>query len=118
MVKASSSQNRKKPQNNATEKWQKNLINLIFAIISEVYIGDYLDALSHASEIQSFNRTVTMIHRKDELAHRRIFKEFAKFIFFKLNSKQKEYFSQIFPVPIKWFFDNPLFQKKQTSFLG
>lgn len=97
-----------KLQNNATEAWQKDIINLIFAIVSEVYIGDYLDALSHSKEIQSFNQIVTMIHRKDELSHRRIFKEIAKYVFHKLNLKQKTYFSKIFPIPLKWFFDREL----------
>jgi hypothetical protein len=100
-------QEKQKLQNNA-ENWQKSLINLIFAVVSEVYIGDYLDKLSYASEIQPFNQMVTMIHRKDELCHRKIFKEIAKYIFCKLNVKQKNYFAQIFPVPLKWFFDREL----------
>ncbi|MBA3662281.1 MAG: diiron oxygenase [Gammaproteobacteria bacterium] len=97
-----------KLQNNATESWQKILINLVFAIVSEVYIGDYLDVLSHSNQIQPFNQMVTMLHRKDELAHRKIFKEIAKNIFNKLNLKQKNYFSKIFPLPLKWFFDREM----------
>lgn len=96
---------KEKLQKNTIEPWQKNLVNLIFAIVSEVYIGDYLYTISHSKEIQPFNQMITMIHRKDELSHRQIFKEIAKCVFKKLNLKQKEYFAKIFPVPLKWFFD-------------
>src|SRR5262247_1143715 len=47
--------------------WQKVLVQLATAIVSEVFISDYLNLLSQETAIQPFNRLTVAAHRHDEL---------------------------------------------------
>lgn len=92
-------------QEKYSESWQKVLIKLVTAIVSEIFISDYLNLLAHDTTIKPFNRKVVDIHRKDELAHGCIFKNLTKLIYAELNLEQKEFFLQNLPNPVKWFAD-------------
>lgn len=95
----------KREQSLYSLNWQKVLVQFVTAIISEIFISDYLKLLSDSSSVQPFNQKITQIHRDDELAHRHIFKYFAKFVYTHLSHKQKAFFATIFTKPIKWFHD-------------
>ncbi|GAB1542983.1 hypothetical protein NUACC21_56570 [Scytonema sp. NUACC21] len=90
-------------QDNFHEPWKKILIQVATAIVSEVFISDYLDLLSHDTTIQPFNRLSVATHRRDEMAHSGIFKHLAKCIYNELTPQQKEFFIEVLPKPVLWF---------------
>ncbi|WP_427158970.1 diiron oxygenase [Aliinostoc sp. HNIBRCY26] len=85
------------------ETWQKTLVQVATAIVSEVFISDYLDLLANDTTIQPFNRVTVATHKRDELAHAGIFKHLAKCIYSELNQQQKEFFIEVLPKPVLWF---------------
>jgi hypothetical protein len=90
-------------QQQHSERWQRTLILLATAIVSEIFISDYLRLLSHEMSIQPLNRLIVETHRRDELLHSSIFKNIAKCIYTSLSIKKREFFLQILPLPIRWF---------------
>src|SRR5262249_13022290 len=69
-----------------SESWQRMLVQLATAIVSEVFISDYLRLLSSENSIPTFNRLTVAAHRRDELAHEPIFRAFAKLIYADLSA--------------------------------
>ncbi len=88
---------------NCSETWQKIIVQLVTAIVSEVFISDYLNVLADDPTIKSFNRLTVYTHRCDELAHGSIFKNLAKYIYSQLNREQKDFFIDMLPKPVRWF---------------
>lgn len=88
--------------------WQKKLILLATAIVSELFISDYLKLLSESDEIQAVNQFSVKVHREDELAHCNIFKHLTNCMYANLSLKQRNFFSEILPKPVKWFLDQEL----------
>lgn len=86
-----------------SEKWQKTIIHIVTAIVSEVFISDYLKLLSNDTSIQPFNRMVVDIHRRDELSHSSIFKSMAKCIYSSLSTTKRDFFMYVLPKPVTWF---------------
>jgi P-aminobenzoate N-oxygenase AurF len=95
--------NMQREQENFSEPWKKILIQVATAIVSEVFISDYLNLLSHDMTIQPFNRLTVATHRRDEMAHSGIFKHLAKCIYTELTPQQKEFFIEVLPKPVLWF---------------
>lgn len=91
-----------------SEPWQKMLIQLATAIVSEIFISDYLNLLAKDQEIQPLNRIVVATHRRDEMAHGSIFKFLTKCIYRELNQEQKEFFINVLPKPVRWFANTEL----------
>jgi len=69
-----------------------DIIQLAFATVAEVTINAYLDLLASNNEIQPFNRETTNLHRKDESAHNKIFREVLKDIYKNFYENEKEIF--------------------------
>ena len=90
-------------QDRWSEDWQKMIVQLVTAIVSEVFISDYLKLLAEDSTIQPFNRLTVDMHRRDEMAHSPIFKNLAKLVYTKLTTQQKEFFMEMLPKPVHWF---------------
>ena len=88
---------------NCSETWQKIIVQLVTAIISELFISDYLKLLATDKSIQPFNRLVVDTHRRDEMAHAPIFENLTKCIYAQLNPEQKEFFIEMLPKPVRWF---------------
>jgi P-aminobenzoate N-oxygenase AurF len=84
-------------------QWQKGLVQLATAIVSEVFISDYLKVLSTEMAIQPFNRLTVDAHRRDELAHGSIFKGLARCLYGSLNQHEREFFIEVLPKPVHWF---------------
>lgn len=100
--------NMRREQAKYSELWQKMLICLATATVSEVFISDYLDLLADDLTIQPLNQLTVATHRADEMAHSSIFKNLAKCIYSQLNFQQKEFFARILPKPIAWFANSEL----------
>lgn len=95
-------------QQQCEHEWQKIIVQLSTAIVSEVFISDYLGLLSHSNEIQLINKLTVEAHRRDELVHSRIFKIITPFIYNAMNNEQKNFFASVLPQPIHWFANNEL----------
>ena len=98
----------KRLQGACVEPWETMLIELATAIVSEVFISDYLKLLSDAQGIQPIHRSIVDTHRKDELVHSGLFKTLTKEMYRNLSEEQKEFFSNILPQPILWFANQEL----------
>jgi hypothetical protein len=93
----------RRAQAQCTAQWQKVLVQLATAIVSEVFISDYLKVLSTEMAIQPFNRLTVDAHRRDELAHGSIFKGLTKCLYGSLNQREREFFTEVLPKPVHWF---------------
>ncbi|HLB43675.1 MAG TPA: diiron oxygenase [Gammaproteobacteria bacterium] len=100
--------NMKKYQEKRSSGWERILVQLATAIVSEIFISDYLKLLSENEKIQLINRFTTKAHRDDELAHSNIFKNLTKCIYANLNRKEKEFFAEFLAKPVRWFADREL----------
>jgi hypothetical protein len=83
--------------------WQEILVQLATAIVSEVFISDYLNLLAQEMAIPAFNRLTVAAHRHDELAHGSIFKGLTKCLYGSLDQRQREFFTEVLPQPVHWF---------------
>lgn len=92
-----------KEQDRHSEKWQKTLISFVTAVVSEIFVSDYLSLISEDRNIQPLNRLTVSTHRQDELAHSSVFMILAKYVYHQLNEKQKAFFAEMLPRPIPWF---------------
>lgn len=90
-------------QDQCSESWQKVLIHLATAIVSEVFISDYLKLLSGDMSIQPLNRLTVAMHRRDELAHSSIFRHLAKALYAALGTRERAFFLEVLPKPVRWF---------------
>jgi P-aminobenzoate N-oxygenase AurF len=88
--------------------WQQILVHLATAIVSEVFISDYLRLLSQAMTIQPFNRLTVEAHRRDELAHGSIFKGLTKCLYGSLTQHERAFFIEVLPKPVQWFANSEL----------
>ena len=86
-----------------SESWQRILVQVACAVISEISISDYLKLLADATAIQPLNSLVTQVHRKDELAHSGIFKKLTKLIYHGLDARGKTFLLQALAKPLSWF---------------
>ncbi|MEM9216216.1 MAG: diiron oxygenase [Cyanobacteria bacterium P01_F01_bin.150] len=90
------------------EPWKKILVQMATAIVSEVFVSDYLSLLANDTVIQPLNRLTVHTHLRDERAHHSIFLQLAKCIYANLNLEQQVFFAQVLPKPVRWFADMEL----------
>jgi hypothetical protein len=95
--------NMQRCQEQYPERWQKILVQLATAIVSEVLVSEYLSKLSNATTIQPINRITTEIHRRDESAHNGLFKSLGALIYHGLGPREKEFFVRMLALPSAWF---------------
>jgi hypothetical protein len=88
--------------------WASMLVRLSTAVVSEIFISDYLHLLSEETSIQPLNRATVAAHRHDELAHSKIFAELTRSFYGALSSSQKSFFAETLPKSIFWFADKEL----------
>ena len=93
----------RRAQAQCDKRWQGILVQLATAIVSEVFISDYLNLLSAETTIQPFNRLTVSAHRHDELAHGSIFKGLTACLYGGLSRREREFFVEVLPKPVRWF---------------
>ncbi len=94
-----------KEKNRHPEPWKKHLVQMATAIVSEVFVSDYLALLAHDKTIQPLNKLTVYTHLRDEKAHHSIFLQLAKCMYASLSAEQQEFFAQMLPKPVRWFAD-------------
>ncbi|WP_440683471.1 diiron oxygenase [Cysteiniphilum halobium] len=85
------------------EQWQKNLLGLIWTIVSEMTINAYLNLLAEDNTIQPLHSKINYLHNKDELAHNKIFEHLSVVIYHALNPKQQIFFNEYLKKAISVF---------------
>jgi 4-aminobenzoate N-oxygenase len=90
-------------QNAAVETWQKDLLTLIWTVVSEISINALLSALANDESVQPLHRAVTAMHAKDETAHSAVMAEVAKCLWIGFNREQKDRFAEALPVAMRAF---------------
>lgn len=83
--------------------WRATLVQFATALVSEVFVSDYLKLLSCDRTIQPLHRAVVDAHRRDESVHNTIFRQFARLVYTELDVREREFFSEIMPKPVRWF---------------
>jgi hypothetical protein len=90
-------------QDKYPEPWQKMLVQMAVAIVSEVFVSDYLDLLAKDKTIQPLNSITVATHQQDEITHSLIFTHLVKCLYHNLTAEQKTFFVDILPKPVLWF---------------
>jgi hypothetical protein len=95
-------------QRGFSESWQRRMVRFATAVVSEIFISDYLHLLSESDEIQPFNRMTVAAHRHDELAHGPLFRSLAQLFSAELTKSQRATFADLLAEPVVWFADREL----------
>jgi hypothetical protein len=90
------------------ERWKKDLILIVTAIVTEVFICGHLKKMSSAEAIQPINVMATKAHLADELVHRSVFRDVAAILYAKLPQEQRQFFLAILPRPTQWFAESEM----------
>jgi hypothetical protein len=85
----------------AGDSWHRDLIQLCFAITSEVSINAYLSLLSQDDTIQPLHRTLTDMHNRDEFGHMILLVEVARVIYGAMTAAEKELFLRSLPFALE-----------------
>ena len=92
-----------KLQEDNPEPWQRDLLTLIWAAVSEMTINAYLELLADDQTIQPRHAYICKIHNRDEYSHNKIFVEISKSVFSGLNEQQQDFFLEKFPMALDFF---------------
>jgi P-aminobenzoate N-oxygenase AurF len=95
-------------QREYSEPRQRRMVQFAVAVVSEIFISDYLHLLSDSEEIQPFNRMTVAAHRHDELAHSPLFRSLAQLFSTELTKTERATFADLLPEPVLWFADREL----------
>jgi hypothetical protein len=101
-------QHMQRRQHEYSEPWQRRMVQFATAVVSEIFISDYLHLLSESEDIQAFNRETVAAHRHDELAHSSLFRSLAQLFSSALTETQRTTFADLLPEPVVWFADREL----------
>lgn len=82
------------------EAWEKDLLQLCFAITSEVSINAYLSLLSQDETIQPLHRIITDMHNRDEFGHMILLVEVARVIYGNMSSRDRRAFEKFLPMAL------------------
>jgi hypothetical protein len=98
----------RKRQQGSSDPWQGRMIQFATAVVSEIFISDYLHLLSESTDIQSFNRMTVAAHRHDEMVHSPLFMSLAQLFAHELTEQQRAFFADVLSEPVVWFADREL----------
>lgn len=90
------------------EPTQRRMVQFATAVVSEIFISDYLHLLSESDDIQPFNRMTVAAHRHDELAHSPLFRALAQLFSAELTEAERATFADLLPESVLWFGDQEL----------
>lgn len=90
-------------QSKATDPWEKDLLTLTFAIVSEISINAYLDLIADNRDIQPTHSLIAKLHAHDENAHAYLLQEAGKSLYLEMDEKQRRCFLKALPVGLEAF---------------
>ncbi|WP_049564755.1 diiron oxygenase [Streptomyces sp. SBT349] len=80
-----------------SEKWERDMLFLVWTVVGELHINNFLELLAHDRTIQPMHALVARLHARDEAAHGPIVAEVMKDIFVHLTKEQRELFIRTLP---------------------
>jgi hypothetical protein len=83
-----------------SEKWERDMLYLVWTVVGELHINNFLELLAHDTTIQPMHSLVARLHARDEAAHGPIVAEVMKDVFVHLNKEQRELFARTLPAAI------------------
>lgn len=87
----------------AEGRWERNLLLLVFAIVSEISINAHLNVIARARSIQPSHRRLATFHNRDEVAHARLLADYAVQLHPRLNPSQQRSFDHALPIALESF---------------
>jgi hypothetical protein len=90
-------------QAEVSELWKKQLLTLVFAIVSEISINAYLNLLARDKTIQPMHSRIASFHNRDETAHSKILSEASKSLYQAMNQEQRLFFIKALPIALEAF---------------
>ncbi|MEV8057730.1 diiron oxygenase [Streptomyces antimycoticus] len=80
-----------------SEKWERDILFLVWTVVGELHINNFLELLARDKLIQPMHALVARLHARDEAAHGPIVAEVMKDVFVHLNKEQRELFIRTLP---------------------
>lgn len=80
-----------------SEEWERDLLFLVWTVVGELHINNFLELLARDETIQPIHSLVARLHARDEAAHGPIVAEVMKDIFVHLNKEQRKLFTRRIP---------------------
>lgn len=80
-----------------SEKWERDILYLVWTVVGELHINNFLELLARDKTIQPMHALVARLHARDEAAHGPIVAEVMKDVFVHLNKEQRELFVRTLP---------------------
>jgi 4-aminobenzoate N-oxygenase len=87
----------------AEEKWQRDLLYLLWTGVGEISINTFLDLVAADRTIQPMHALVTRLHSRDEAAHGPIMFEVMRDVFARMNKEQRAFLVRNLPDAIVAF---------------
>jgi hypothetical protein len=85
------------------EQWERDLVTLVWTIVSEVSINAYLELLSKDETIQPEHREIVALHAHDEYCHGSLMVEVAQSVYHAMGDRQRALFCRLLPVALNAF---------------
>ncbi|MEV7602182.1 diiron oxygenase [Kitasatospora sp. NPDC089797] len=86
-----------------SEKWERDLLKLVWTTVSEISVNAYLELLSRDETVQPLHALVPRLHARDESAHSSVMVEVAKGLYTHLNKEQQRAFVTALPEALNAF---------------
>ncbi|MGF1431045.1 diiron oxygenase [Kitasatospora sp. LaBMicrA B282] len=87
----------------ASERWERDLLKLVWTTVSEISVNAYLELLSRDETVQPLHTLVPRLHARDESAHSSVMVEVAKGLYTHLNAEQRRAFVDALPKALNAF---------------
>ncbi|MEU9627874.1 diiron oxygenase [Streptomyces luteogriseus] len=87
----------------APERWERDLLKLVWTTVSEISVNAYLELLSRDETVQPLHALVPRLHARDEAAHSSVMVEVAKALYVHLNKEQRKAFIAALPKALHAF---------------
>ncbi|MFJ8085513.1 diiron oxygenase [Streptomyces sp. NPDC096205] len=90
-------------QDAATERWESDLLLLLWTTVGEVSVNAFLDLMARDTTVQPLHSTIARLHARDESAHGPVMVEVMKDVFVNLTKPQQDFFVASLPAGINAF---------------
>jgi hypothetical protein len=87
----------------ATERWERDLLALVWTTVAEISVNAYLSLLSRDRTIQPMHALVPQLHARDESAHGSLMVEVAKSVYLALDEEKRRAFRHALPLALHAF---------------
>ncbi len=87
----------------ASERWERDLLKLVWTTVSEISVNAYLELLSRDESVQPLHALVPRLHARDESAHSSVMVEVAKGLYTHMNGEQRRAFLTALPMALRAF---------------